>query len=78
MKSSLTKIFSPLLLFFLIILFGKLEAQERGLTNTTDSPFVKLRSVDIGDVHWTNGFWAERFKVCENFNGSSHDGKLSE
>jgi DUF1680 family protein len=25
---------------------------------------VKLRSVDIDDVKWTEGFWAERFELC--------------
>ncbi|MFC1633997.1 glycoside hydrolase family 127 protein [Planctomycetota bacterium] len=35
-----------------------------GITNTAASPHAKLRSVDIGDVRWTDGFWAERFDVC--------------
>ena len=36
----------------------------RGITNTAASPHAKLRSVDIGDVRWTEGFWAEKFDVC--------------
>jgi DUF1680 family protein len=35
-----------------------------GITNTSASPHAKLRSVDIGAVRWTDGFWAERFDVC--------------
>ncbi|MBN2317037.1 MAG: glycoside hydrolase family 127 protein [Sedimentisphaerales bacterium] len=35
-----------------------------GITNTTTSPHAMLRSVDIGAVQWTDGFWAERFDVC--------------
>ncbi len=36
----------------------------RGLVNTTASPYVKLRSVDIDDVRWTHGFWADKFDQC--------------
>ncbi len=43
-----------------------LIAQEKGITNTTKSQHARLKSVDIGDVKWTNGFWAERFKVCRD------------
>lgn len=32
--------------------------------NTSLSPYVKLRSIDIGDVRWTEGFWADRFNTC--------------
>jgi DUF1680 family protein len=37
---------------------------ERGLADTSASPHVKLRSVGIGDVKWTQGFWADRFATC--------------
>ena len=37
---------------------------EKGITNTTNSRFAKLHSVDIDDVRWTGGFWDERFEVC--------------
>jgi len=39
-------------------------AGSRGITNTSSSPYVKLRSVDIDDVQWTKGFWAEKFDLC--------------
>lgn len=35
-----------------------------GLTDTSASPHVRLRSVRIDDVRWTDGFWAERFEWC--------------
>jgi DUF1680 family protein len=39
-------------------------AAEKGLTDTSASPHVKLRSVDMDAVQWTDGFWAERFDWC--------------
>lgn len=54
------------LLLFAIVCLGAsyVAGAERGLTNTSASPYVKLRSVDIDAVRWTDGFWAERFKWC--------------
>ncbi len=51
---------------FLIICFAgaSVHAAGRGLTDTSASPHVKLRSVDINAVRWTDGFWAERFDWC--------------
>jgi DUF1680 family protein len=43
---------------------GPVPAAGRGLTDTSASPHVKLRSVDIDAVRWTGGFWAERFEQC--------------
>lgn len=40
-------------------------AQDKSLVNTSQSPFAKLKSINMGDVQWTTGFWAERFKVCK-------------
>ncbi|MBN2611205.1 MAG: glycoside hydrolase family 127 protein [Bacteroidales bacterium] len=53
-----------ILLFILFIIH--LKAQERALTNTTNSSFAVLQSTDIDDVKWTKGFWAERFAVCRD------------
>lgn len=39
---------------------------QKGLTNTTQSPYAKMHSVGLNDVAWTNGFWAERFDVCKD------------
>lgn len=41
------------------------HAQQQGIINNADSPHVKLRSIDIGDCQWTSGFWADKFKLCE-------------
>ena len=41
------------------------HAQERGIINNAESPHVKLKSVNIGDCRWISGFWADKFKVCE-------------
>jgi len=40
-------------------------AQEHGIINNSKSPHVKLKSIDMGDCIWTDGFWAERLKVAE-------------
>lgn len=42
------------------------QAQDKGLTNTSRSRFAKLESVNLTDVQWTGGFWAERFHTCES------------
>lgn len=35
------------------------------MANHTHSPFTALKPIQIGDCTWTEGFWAERFRVCE-------------
>ncbi|MHC4426453.1 MAG: glycoside hydrolase family 127 protein [Planctomycetota bacterium] len=40
--------------------------RDRGITNTSSSPYVAMRSVDIGDVRWTEGLWADRFENCRD------------
>lgn len=42
-----------------------IEIDGRGVINTTNSPNVKLKSIDIGDCRWTNGFWADKWKEAE-------------
>lgn len=56
------RLFITPLLFVLAI---NLQAQN-GLVNTNASPHAKLSSVGVGDVHWTKGFWAERFAICRD------------
>jgi DUF1680 family protein len=52
-------------LALLICVTGSIvHAGGRGLTDTSASPHVRLRSVDLDAVHWTEGFWAERFDWC--------------
>ena len=43
-----------------------LTAQNKSLVNTSQSPYAKLIGVNMGDVHWTKGFWADRFEVCRS------------
>ncbi|MES2447380.1 MAG: glycoside hydrolase family 127 protein [Bacteroidota bacterium] len=53
--------------FGLILLFSLAitsKAQQNALTNNSNSPYAKLKSVDMAAVKWTNGFWADRFKVA--------------
>lgn len=56
--------------FYIFLFFGvsigQIKAQNKGLTNTNKSNFAKLKSVDLGSVSWTTGFWANRFDVCKN------------
>ncbi len=52
--------------FFFLCLPLLLVAQNKGITNTTDSKYAKLYSTDIDAVRWTNGFWAERYKVFKD------------
>ncbi|MFW8592086.1 glycoside hydrolase family 127 protein [Glaciecola sp. 2405UD65-10] len=33
--------------------------------NTSQSPYVALRSINHGDCRWTEGFWADKVKLCE-------------
>jgi DUF1680 family protein len=43
---------------------GISDGADKGITNTSASPSVALRSVDIDAVQWTDGFWADRFEWC--------------
>jgi DUF1680 family protein len=36
-----------------------------GIINQNDSPHLKLKSIELGDCEWTEGFWAEKFKMAE-------------
>jgi len=52
-------------IFFVYISIINLKAQEASLVNTSKSPFAKLKPVEMNSVHWTVGFWANRFEVCK-------------
>lgn len=41
-------------------------AQQSALVNTSGSAHAALHGVNMGDVQWTSGFWAERFAVCRD------------
>jgi DUF1680 family protein len=53
-----------LLAISIVLVTGNVSAQNKALVNTGKSAYAKLSSVDMGNVTWTNGFWADRFKVC--------------
>lgn len=48
------------------ILLSQHVMAQNGLVNTMGSPHAKLTSVGMSEVHWTKGFWAERFAVCRD------------
>lgn len=53
------------LAFILSIVGLSSSAQDKSLVNTSRSPHAKLQSLDMNDVAWTTGFWADRFKVAQ-------------
>lgn len=54
-----------ILLWALSALFaGNVTAQDKAITNTSESPFAKQRAVNMENVSWTKGFWAERTETC--------------
>ena len=46
--------------------FNGINAQDKSLVNTLHSSYAKLSAVGLGDVHFTKGFWADRFAVCRD------------
>ncbi|MDR8391931.1 glycoside hydrolase family 127 protein [Aliifodinibius sp. S!AR15-10] len=48
----------------LLLSNGAATAQQRALVNTSESPHAKITSLDMDDVQWTDGFWADRFRVA--------------
>jgi len=54
--------------YFIIIslLFIQKADAQKSLVNTQGSGYAKFTGVGLGDVQWTNGFWAERFAVCRD------------
>lgn len=45
------------------ISLGTAAARNRGVIDTSESPYVKLRSVDLDAVTWNAGFWGDRFDL---------------
>jgi len=39
---------------------------NKAITNNSESPFAKLKSMNFGDCIWDSGFWAEKVKVAED------------
>jgi DUF1680 family protein len=61
MRLHLEQMIIQVLILFCLVNPG--SGKDLGLTNTSQSRFVKLRSVDIDDVQWTGGFWGKRFEL---------------
>lgn len=36
------------------------------VTDTVDSPYARLFCTQVGQVIWTDGFWAQRFRICKD------------
>jgi DUF1680 family protein len=53
-------------ILLLTVLWSSHLVAQNSLVNTGKSPKAKLNSVGMSDVHWTKGFWAERFAVCRD------------
>jgi DUF1680 family protein len=41
----------------------QLSAQDKSLVNTSKSPYVNNRSINVTDVKWTGGYWGQWQKV---------------
>ena len=55
---------SIIVLLLCVFLLPKSNAQEKGIINNAKSPYVKQRSINLGECIWTDGFWAEKFKMA--------------
>ena len=42
-----------------------MDTHNKAITNTSESPHVKLKSINFGDCKWNKGFWAEKVKAAE-------------
>ena len=49
----------------LIFLTQTSLAQQQGIINSAESEHVTLKSINFGDCKWTEGFWADKFKIAE-------------
>jgi len=45
-----------------VLLYG----QQTALVNTTSSRNAEMHGINMGDLQWTRGFWAERFAICRD------------
>jgi len=50
----------------LIMLASVSAFAQNGLVNTDNSKHAKLSGLPMNAVHFTNGFWAERFQICKD------------
>ena len=60
------KITAVIILLNCLVAKQNIFSQDKALVNTSKSSFAKLGSLDMDDVQWTKGFWADRFRVCRD------------
>ncbi len=49
-----------------LFLYASLTAQDKSLVNLSQSPFARMTGIDMDRVILTEGFWADRFKICRD------------
>jgi DUF1680 family protein len=54
------------LLVVLPLVLASSSRAAPGVVDTSASPHVEFRNVDLEAVRWTEGFWAERFELCRH------------
>jgi len=54
------------LICFIIVFTHLAVFAQSDLVSTNNSKHAKLSGLPMDAVHFTNGFWAERFKVCRD------------
>jgi len=52
-----------ILIFATVLSFSALAGS--GFVDTAASPFAKVQAVGLNEVKWTDGFWANRFQLCQ-------------
>jgi len=61
-RSSVTlSILSMVILSYQVPSLAEAPGRDCGVIKNQDSPYAKLKSVNITDVRWTRGFWADKF-----------------
>lgn len=53
-------------LFSILFVETALHAQVSGLVDMSRSPYAKMENTELNAVHWTQGFWGDRFAVCKD------------
>jgi hypothetical protein len=42
-----------------------ISGTQHDIINNAESPHVMLKSTNIGDCRWTDGFWADKNQLCQ-------------
>ena len=42
-----------------------MSKHNKAITNTSESPYVKLKSISFGDCKWDKGFWADKVNAAK-------------